>query len=212
MKLKTLAWALFGVMIAAFCLQYASKRRENKPALSDPQPVATVPPTLLAEASGTRYLDAWQDLPPWAIQYGGEFWRKAGKLAAKDTRSPASNEPTFDVGEAVSRVSHAFLPGATEGTASAKAKSFTVEFANGGFSLSPHRFMGTEDEPSLSDPLSSAQPGKAARYAADLETRVTFKTIRVSAGQSELFGGTGGGRGGSSAIPRKGFLTSQPGW
>ncbi len=178
-------------------------RLETGPATADltstgqrPEPVAAALAQAPAEPAGVQYLDSFEQLPAWAVRYGGEFWHSQARKV--QPAGGTADEPAFDVGETITRVSHTFVRGQSPGTAVARDQAFAAQFAGGGFTLSPNRFLGLEEQEAQGPtPAKDSAPGqsgaKRAKYLADPQTQVAFKTLRVQAGDQNLYQGQAAG-------------------
>src|SRR5271157_5679279 len=79
-----------------------------------------------------------EQLPPWCIAYGKEFWKHASASASEASRGkpvPAALAPPFDLAEVIDRVSHAFSPDPTGSNLTARARSYTARIEGGAIHL-----------------------------------------------------------------------------
>jgi hypothetical protein len=129
--------------------------------------------TTQQRASGLAIHRAMEEAPSWAVAYGHEFWRRPAPGPAQDVNPNAPVTANFNLGDIISRVSHAITREDDASLPRIKAKMFTATFDGDGLRFSPHRATTRED----GTPVLAPDPSVEAR----------FRTLRIQCGEHALY-------------------------
>jgi len=129
-----------------------------------------------------------EEAPSWAIQYGQEFWHRS-RVAAPPAARQANLPSNINLGDIISRVSHAFRQDGPSDLPQAKSSTYVATVDGEGFRLSPKLYAGQREVPGLErgDPALDSAAVNIPVFTEDPSTEVRFRTESVRFGSDVLY-------------------------